>query len=243
MRQELAKVQQELRFEGAIEGLRKPDIGSVDIEYSLSELSNVSDLTLPQARLVLNLAASSIPLWVETVGGEQVIEAVTSAIDTFRKQAQTTDDEALRNEFGTLSTRVVTGVVMADPNTYEQLAPQIREGRFGEPSAVLTGATRALLDQGRQGQEYGDRASETIARVLDKIIALDDPSLLELLKPDLPLEWLDGDFGEQDLRRHYPRVHQFLAEPLVHPEERYTTLARMFAASEEGQRERVLKVE
>jgi len=113
----------------------------------------------------------------------------------------------------------------------DQLSSQVRKGRFGEPKTVLSGLAATLLDKRDRGQEYGGGASGTIARVLDDVVALGDPELVEPLKSRLPLEWLDGDFGEKDLREQFPRVHQFIEQSLVHPEERLAALARMSVAS------------
>lgn len=242
MQQELRRAQQEMYFEAAIEGLRKPGSSGVDVENSLADLSQVRVISLPQARQVLGFAASNIPAWIEAAGEEVVVAAISPSIDAFRVQAETSDDERIKGEFASLSSQLVSGIVLARPQSYgERLASEVRSGRFGEPKAVLSGVAVSLLTKADRGQEYGDGASETIARVLNDVVVLNDPALLEPLKGTLPFEWLDGAFGEEDFKKQYPRVHQFLEQAFVNPEERHLALARMFDASTESQRERLKK--
>lgn len=242
MQQELRRAQQEMHFESAIEGLRKPGNSAVDVENSLADLSQVRGISIPQARQVLGFAASNIPAWIEAAGEEVVIAAIFPSIDTFRAHAETSDDEKIKGEFASLSSQLVSGIVLAQPQSYgERLASEVRSGRFGEPKAVLGGVAVSLLTKADRGQEYGDGASETIARVLDDVVALDDPALLEPVKAVLPLEWLDGDFGEEDFKKQFPRVHRFLEQAFISPEERHLALVRMFDASTESQRERLKK--
>lgn len=242
MQQELLRAQQEMHFEAAIEGLRKPGSSGVDVENSLADLSQVRGISLPQARQVLGFAASSIPAWIEAAGEEVVVAAISPSIDAFRTHAETSDDEKIKGEFVSLSSQLVSGIVLAEPQSYrERLASEVRSGRFGEPKAVLSGVAVSLLTKADRGQEYGDGASETIARVLDDVVTLNDPTLLEPVKAALPLEWLDGDFGEEDFKKQFPRVHQFLEQAFVSPEERHLALARMFDSSSDSQRERLKK--
>lgn len=242
MQQELLRAQQEMHFEAAIEGLRKPGSSGVDIENSLADLSNVRGISFPQARQVLGFATSNIPAWIEAAGGEVVIAAISPSIDTLRAHAETSDDEKVKAEFATLSSQLVSGIVLAEPESYRaKLAAEVRSGRFGEPKTILSGVAVSLLTKANRGQGYGDGSSETVARVLDDVVALDDPTLLEPVKAALPLEWLDGDFGEEDFKKQFPRVHQFLEQAFLSPEEKHLALARMFDTSAESQRERLKK--
>lgn len=148
----------------------------------------------------------------------------------------------IKDEFASISSQLVSGIVLAEPQSYRaRLAAEVRSGRFGEPKAVLGGVAASILTKADRGQEFGDGSSETIARVLDDVVALDDPNILEPLKAALPLEWLDGDFGEEDFKKQFPRVHQFLEQAFVQPEERHLALVRMFDASTDSQRERLKK--
>lgn len=242
MQQELRRAQQEMHFEAAIEGLRKPGSSGVDVENSLADLSQVRGISLPQARQVLNFAASNIPTWIEAAGEDVVIAAISPSIDAFRTHAETSDDEKMRGEFASLSSQLVSGIVLAQPQSYrERLVSEVRSGRFGEPKAVLSGVAVSLLTKADRGQEYGDGASEAIARVLDDVVTFNDSTLLEPVKAALPLEWLDGDFGEEDLKKQFPRVHQFIEQAFVNPEERHLALVRMFGSSADSQRERLKK--
>lgn len=191
---------------------------------------------------MLSFAASNIPAWIKAAGEEVVVGAISPSIDAFRAHAEISDDEKIKDEFASISSQLVSGIVLAEPQSYRaRLAAEVRSGRFGEPKAVLGGVAASILTKADRGQEFGDGSSETIARVLDDVVALDDPNILEPLKAALPLEWLDGDFGEEDFKKQFPRVHQFLEQAFVQPEERHLALVRMFDASTDSQRERLKK--
>lgn len=93
MQQELRRAQQEMYFEAAIEGLKKPGSSGVDVENSLADLSQVRGISFPQARQVLSFAASNIPAWIKAAGEEVVVGAISPSIDAFRAHAEISDDE------------------------------------------------------------------------------------------------------------------------------------------------------
>lgn len=241
MQQEAARVVQEIRFEASLDELRRPDVGTTGIEDSLAELSQFKSITHHQAHTVLRLAASNLSTWTEAVEAEGVLAAVSPSIDALRTYTKNADDPTVAREFHEFTAKIATGLILAEPTVYRhRLASMLREGFFDQATGrVLSNIVEGVLNLRDQRQEYGDENTQTVGRMLDDLIEMDDPGLLEPLSPILPFEWLDGDFGEQDFRDHFPRVHQLIEQALLHPENKHKALAQMFTAFDEKKRTRL----
>lgn len=234
MQEEATRIQQEVQFEAALGVLREPSIASQAIVDSLDALRTMRSLSPSQARQVLGLAADNISTWIVAVGSDSVIDAVFPAIDSAREHVRASDNAELESEFTAQTSRVIAHLIMAEPDRYdEELDSQLKQGRFGNRGPVLTGVLTNILHEGEESRVFGTRNSGYLARIIDDVITLEDPSVLEPLRPALPFQWLDKGYGEQELKHLFPRVYQLLTEPLLHSDETYRDLARIFVTLED----------
>lgn len=235
----LRSVGQQIAYEAALDDLRKLEPTGVDIENAFVQIRSLGTPNHREMIEVLDLAATNIPLWVNAIGSRPAIEGLSPYITAFRDLTQQSDNTESRNEFTSVTSGIVARAVMADPNSYEDyLALQIQEGQFGDHREILPRVLGHVLREGWGRSDFGYGESGVVARMIDEVLQLDDPTLVEPLKSHLPMVWLSGGYEEDDLREQFPRVHRLLERPLVEDlEERHRTLANMFLEGSENQRE------